>query len=507
VAPRRRRDGTCPVRAVAALPCRWLALASLCLLASTPGWALNRGLLVKELQLPKIALNLNVTFSTDELRIPSSATPQADLEQVDKALQQADTPDLHVRRAHLLEDLGRAREAMADYRAALQGLAQTITRDSHDAKAYGLLSEMLLATGDEAGALTCVEEALILDDKLPGPHDVSANLHVRQAVAAAGQGDAELAGFHFRAAEQEATAASRLAPADPHPIITRFLAKWLPLVMALQQDPRSGLAQIAKFEEISESLKPAARLAPSYPRLRAIAIICKLTPFFTVQMVSGLDTAIWQTLDDAQKRVLTSCRDELVALAAEVVALRSEMLLYAAIADWMMDDRKAAYQCLRAAADAEPARTGALETMVGLTAYEGQWPQALPLVDEIRRRRASGRAWVWSGRTQAEMGRWKPAEKAFIEATKYPDAVAMANLGLGVVLLHNNAAPSQALAPLRVAWEKAPDEPEVLYAYGVALALSGKLDEGRGYVSHALDLWPATPALQRVARELGIKPR
>jgi tetratricopeptide (TPR) repeat protein len=483
------------------------SLALLCLLAAAPSWALNRGVLVHELQLPRIALNLNVTFSTDELRIPSSATPQTDLEQVDKDLLKADTPTLRLRRAHLLEDLGRAREAADDYRAALQALAQAITRDSHDAGAYALLAEALLATGDEAGALTCIEEALILDEKLPGPHDASATLHIRQALAAAGQGDAELTSYHFRAAEQEATTASRLAPADPHPIVTRFLAKWLPLVMALQQDPRSGLAQIAKFEELSEALKPAARLAPHYPRLRAIAAICKLTPFYTVQMVTGLDTALFTTLDDPQKRVLTSCRDDLVALAAEVVALRSEMLLYAAIAEWMMGDRKAAYQRLRAAADAEPARTVALEAMVGLTAYEGQWAQALPLAQEIRRRKASGRAAVWNGRILAEMGRWKPAEQAFIEATKYPDAVAMANLGLGVALLHNNAAPSQALAPLRVAWEKAPDEAEVLYAYGVALALVGKLEDGRQYASQALGKWPATPALQRVARELGIKPR
>lgn len=487
---------------------RWLwAACGLALALAAPGWALNRALLTKELQLPKIALNLNVTFSTEELEIPVSATLEADLAATEKALEGGATPELQAKRARLLEDLGRRDEASASYRLALDELVGVITREPTNAAAYALLAQVLLAVGDEPGATACAEEALILDDKLPGPHEVAARLHVRQALSASGQGEAELAALHFRSAEQEASLASRLAPRDPEPVVTRFLVKWLPLVMALQQDPRSGLAQIAKFEETSEALRAAVALAPHYPRLRAVAIICKLTPFFTLQMVSGLDVGLWKGLDAPQQRVLTSCRDELLALAAEVVEVRSEMLIYAAIAEWMMDNRKAAYQRLREAANAAPNETAALETMVGLTAYEGQWTQALPLAEELLKRRTTGRTWVWIGRIQAEMGRWRPAEQAFAEGTKYADAEGMANLGVGVVRLRSNAAPTQALAPLRVAWEKAPEEPAVLYAYGVALALSGDLDQGRKHVRQALDQWPAAASLQRVAKELGIDSR
>lgn len=474
---------------------------------AAPGWALNRGLLVKELQLPRIALNLNVTFSTDELQIPLSATPEADLAATEAELAKGEAAELLARRAQLMQDLGRAEEAGAEYRKALDALVRAITIDPRNAKAYALLAEVLLAVGDEPGATACAEEALILDDKLAGPHEVSARLHLRAALQASGRGETELAGLHFRSAEQEAALASRLAPNDAQPVATRFLVRWLPLVIALQQDPRSGLAQIAKFEETSEALKAAVALAPHYPRLRAVAIICKLTPFFTVQMVTGLDVGLWKTLDAPQQRVLTSCRDDLVALAAEVVEMRSEMLIYAAIAEWMMDNRKATYQRLREAANAAPNETAALETMVGLTAYEGQWTQALPLAEELLKRKTTGRTWVWIGRIQSELARWRPAEQAFAEATRYEDAQWMANLGVGVVRLRGNAAPTEALAPLRAAWEKAPDEPEVLYAYGVALALTGDLDQGRRCVAQALEQWPATANLQRVAKELGIGSR
>jgi len=39
----------------------------------------------------------------------------------------------------------------------------------------------------------------------------------------------------------------RLAPNDPHPYVMLFVAKWLPMVLELRLDPKSGLSQLGRF--------------------------------------------------------------------------------------------------------------------------------------------------------------------------------------------------------------------------------------------------------------------
>ena len=125
----------------------------------------------------------------------------------------------------------------------------------------------------------------------------------------------------------------------------------------------------------------------------------------------------------------------------------------------------------------------------------------------MNKRSTSGRILVWIGRIYGEQGKWKPAEDSFRQAATMADEVPMANLGLGVTLLKTGAPVSDALVPLRTAWEKGANEPEVLLAWGVALALNGQLIEGRDYVRQALAQWPPSPGLDRVAKELDIKPQ
>ena len=142
--------------------------------------------------------------------------------------------------------------------------------------------------------------------------------------------------------------------------------------------------------------------------------------------------------------------------------------------------------------------------MIGFLAYEGNWKRAQEVAEQVLQRRPSGRAYTWLGRIHAEQGRWRQAEEAFRLAISYQDSVGLANLGLGVVLLKGGAAPMEALGPLRTAWEGGQHEPEILLAWGVALALIGEMEEGRSHVRRALEAWPETPGLQRLAREMGL---
>ena len=482
-------------------------LAALCLLLPCFGahCAVNRAVLVRELQLPKISLNLNITFSTSDLRIPISTDPEADITKVGKELETSDRPELHLRLARLLSEARRYEESGVHFRLAIGGFSKLLEKEPKNARAHQQYAEALIAMGEDEEAAVHIEKALILDASLWRAHELSADLHAKHAVLAHNQGMRELMRSHLAAAEEEAKEAVRLAPEDPRPLVMLFVTKWLPAVLELRLDPTSGLRQLGKFEEMSEILKKAAELAPTHGKLGHFAISCKLTPFFTAQMIKGLDAGIWGDLDEQQRRILTSCRDEFVALARATPELRSRALLFAGVTCFMMDDPKAMYEHLRAAADADPEGAYALEATIGFLAHEGKWAQAQEVAEEVRSRKPSGKAHTWIGRIYAEQGKWKQAEEAFRLAMSYSDSVGLANLGLGVALLKSNANPMEALIPLRTAWEQGRNEPEVLLAWGIVLALVGEVEEGKKYVQEVLLMWPPSPSLDRVAREFGIK--
>ena len=309
---------------------------------------------------------------------------------------------------------------------------------------------------------------------------------------------------HFAFAVENASEAMRQNPQDPHAMMAAFWARWFPLVLELNNKPETGLQQLAKFEELGELLKKVYTVVPSFHKLRSVSVICRLTPFFTTQMTNGLEKGLWTKLDEQQQRVLTNCRDELLVLGNEIVEMRTSSLMFAAVSAWMMDERKSTYLYLRQAADAAPVETDALELMAAFYAYESNWKQAQVIVEEALKRKDTGKLLVWSGRVKAEQGRWKEALEDFKKAVTYDDCVSLANLGLGVSLLKTGAPVADTIVPLRTAWEKGANEPEVLLAWGVALALNGQLEEGRSCVADALNRWPRTPSLDRVAKELGL---
>lgn len=480
--------------------------------AQVPLWAApqrvpDRNVLIRELQLPKISLNLNVTFSTSELRIPPSATPEEDIARLSEELQQEGRADLHLRLARLCASVGRYEEAGMHYRVAAAGYEDLVRREPRNARAYQEFAETLIALGEDHEAAELIEQSLVLDGTLWRTHELAADLHAKQAVLAYSHGVPALMRSHFAAAEEAAGEAVRLGPDKPQPLVTLFIAKWLPAVLELRADPRAGLRQMGRFEEMSQILKRAAALAPAFPRLQRYAIACKLTPFFTAQMVKGLDKGLWEELDEQQRRVLTSCREEFLTLATAAPELRVDSLVFAAVACFMMDDRKGLYDHLRAAADADPTRSEALELSIGFLAYEGKWQQAQRIAEEIIARTPSAKAHTWMGRIHAEQGKWKQAEESFRAALRHDDTAGLANLGLGVVLLKGGASPLEALGPLRAAWEQGRREPEILLAWGVALALIGEVEEGRGHIRQVLAIWPPSPGLERLAREFGIDPK
>lgn len=473
-------------------------------LRAAPGKAPDRNVLIRELQLPKITLNLNVTFSTSELRIPPSATPEEDIAELSEELEQEERPELHRRVGRLYAAVGRYEEAGMHYRLAAAGYEELVRHEPRNARAHQEFAETLIALGEDHVAAELIERALVLDETLWQTHELAADLHAKHGVLAYSHGLEGLMRGHFEAAEEAAREAVRLAPEEPRPLVMLFIAKWLPSVLELRSDPRSGLRQLGKFEEMSQILKRAAALAPEFPRLQRYAIACKLTPFFTAQMVKGLDEGLWKALDEQQRRVLTSCRDEFAALAEAEPDLRVESLTFAAVASFMMDDRKGLYDRLRAAADADPTRTDALELKIGFFAYERRWQQAQKVAEEMIARRPSAKAYTWIGRIHAEQGNWKRAEEAFRTALEHDETAGLANLGLGVVLLKGGANPMDALGPLRTAWEQGRREPEILLAWGVALALIGEIEEGRRHIQEVLAIWPPSPGLERLAREFRI---
>lgn len=498
----RRKPGGTAAFAGGAFP----TLAVLCLLAALPTHALNAKVLIDGLQLPKINLNLNITFSTGDLRVPESADPQGDIARLLEQVKLGARPDLHLKLARLYMMVGKGDEAATQFQLAVAAYGRLLDQDPKNAQARVEYAEALIALGDDENAADQIERALILDENLAKAHELSADLHAKHAVLAYNQGQDGLMRAHLEAAELEATEATKLSPQDPRPLLMLFVVRWLPAVFELRDNPLSGLEKLSGYEELSGILHKAATLAPEVPRLRQYAIACRLLPFFAAQMVKGLDKPLWGELNDNQKRVLSGCRDEYLALAQDLPELKADALMFAGVTSFIMGDRTALYQQLQDAANADPKRTEALEVTVGFLAHEGKWSEALQAVEEIRKRRPSARAYTWQGRIYAELGQWEQAETAFRLATSYPDADSTAYLGLGVVLLRSGADPAEALGPLRTAWEQGQDEPEVLLAWGVVLALVGEVEEGKRYVSQALSLWPPSPALRPLAREFGLEP-
>ncbi len=503
-APRRTAGGPTSVLALA-LPLLALATAS-APSASAPGAdvPVNRAALVKELQLPPISLNLNLTFDPRDLRLPVSQTPEPDLAKVRQQLQITDRAPLHLQAARLLVQLGRDQEAAAEFTAAAKGYPQLIASEPKNAMLQAEYAEALLALQEDEKAATAIENALIADDKLAKAYELSADLHLKHGVVAYGQGLPEWMRSHFAAAEEAAQQAVTLAPDDPHAYVMLFLAKWFPAVFELNKSPRSALQNLPRYEEMSELLKKAASLCPTYPRLRQFAIACKLAPFFAAQMLKGLDTPLWGDLNEEQRRVLASCRTEFVAFGNEVVEYRAAALLFAGVAAFMSDDRQGAYDNLRASADADPKSVSGLEVTVALLTKERKWDKAGEVAEEIRRRKPSGKVNAWIGRILAEQGKLKQAQEAFEAAIGFTDATPMANLGLGVVMLKAGAGPLEALLPLRLAWDSSADLPEVALAWTVVLALIGETAEAKRRAKEALTAWPDSEPIQHVAKELGV---
>lgn len=485
---------------------RCLVLTVLCLLAALPVHALDQKVLIDGLQLPRINLNLNITFSTGDLRVPESADPQGDIAKLMEQVKLGARPDLHLKLARLYLAIGRGDEAASQFQLAAAAYSRLLEQDGKNAQARVEFAEALIALGDDERAADQIEQALILNENLAKAHELSADLHAKHAVLAYNQGQDGLMRAHLEAAEMEAAEATKLSPQDPRPLLMLFVVRWLPAVFELRDNPQSGLQKLSAYEDLSGTLQKAATLAPEVPRLRQYAIACRLLPFFAAQMVKGLDKPLWGELNENQRRVLSGCRADYLALARDVPELKADALMFAGVTSFIIGDRAALYQQLQEAADADPTRPDALEVTVGFLAHEGKWSEALQAVEQIRKRRPSARAYTWQGRIYAELGQWEQAETAFRVATSYPDADNTAYLGLGVVLLRSGAGPAEALGPLQVAWEKGEDEPEVLLAWGVALALIGEVEEGKRYVSHALSLWPPSPALRPLALEFGLEP-
>ena len=489
------------------------ALAALCALAAVAcvvpalAQAPNRALLVKELQLPPISLNLNLSFDPADLRIPPAADAEAEVKKLQEQLKANDRPDLHLALAEVFMQQRKDDLALLHYEAAATGYQKLAQADSKNAADHLGYAQALLALGDDEGAAEAIERGLVLDDKLWKAYELSADLHSRHAVLAYNQGFMDLMNSHLAAAEEAATEAVKLGPDDPHPYVMLFLAKWLPAAFELHRDPHSGLANLPRYEEMSELLRKAADLAPHYPRLRQFATACKMAPFFTAQMLKGLSAGIWKDLDQAQQRVLSSCRDEFLALSNEAPDYRGSALLFTGVSAFMMDDRPAAYEYLAASAQADPQSTSALEIHIAFLTQERKWPQALELAQELVRRKPSSKASTWVGRIQSEEGRLKEAEEAFRSAAGLADATALANLGLGVALLRNNANPLDALVPLRTAWERAPDQPETWTAWAAELSLVGETAEAAKRLQEALVMWPDNQPLQHVAALLAPKPQ
>lgn len=480
-----------------------VAILSLALAAGS-GWAANRAVLVRELPFPRMALDLEIPFNPSELQVPPSANLEADIKALEAELAKGDQPELQLRMARLLRFAGRTQEAALYYRLAVGGYQALLQSEPENAQAHLGYSEALLQLGEDAEAVAHLEEALCLDETLWKAHTLSAEIHVTRATAWYARGDMVRAATHLAYAEEEAKEAVRLAPTEAEAKVTLFITRWVPVLLDLQRDPRMGLTQLGTYEELSELLKQAAQLAPHFPRLRFFAITAKLTPFFAAQMLEGYDKGLSDKLDQSQRRVLTACRDEYVALANEAPGLRSEALLFAGLACFMLDEEKPMLEYWRASADAAPTSTTALEAMLGYLASKGRWAQAQPLAQEMHQRRPSGKSQCWLGRILGEQGKWKLAEEAFRSAISYQDAIGTANLGLGVVLLKSGADPAAAIPPLRVAREKLGEDPTALLALGVALVLAGQEQEGKSHVRRALEMLEPSPATEKISRELGL---
>jgi len=470
----------------------------------TPAGAVDRGVLVAALRLPPITLNLNVTFATGELKIPISTDPVADIARAREELAKEDRPEVRLRLAKLLSAAGQGEEAGAQYRVALQGLSELVGAEPKNAMAHTYYAEALLAIGDDGEAAAHIEQALIIDANIWQTHLLSAELHSKHAVLSLNQGMVNLMQGHLKAAEAEAQEAVRLAPKEAQPLVTLFVAKWLPLVLQLRADPTAGLKSLGSFEEMGELLRRAAELAPDYPRLRQFSVAAKLTPFFAVQMVKGLEKGIWDDLDQQQRRILTSCRDELQAIAAQVPALKAEVLMFLGVTTFMMGDKPRMYALLRESADSDPTGTAALEAMVGFRAHEKDWNEAQKTAQEANTRRPSGRTHTWLGRIYAEQTKWAEAEQSFRVALSYGDSRGLANLGLGVVMLRNGADAAVAVAPLSAAVASGQAQAEAVLALGISQCLAGDLTSGKKNVRVALQMMSLTPELERAAKELGI---
>ncbi len=491
----RQGPGTLPGLAVC------VAFACLCV---SPALALDRGVLVEALRLPPITMNLNVTFATSELKIPLAKDPAAEVTATRAQLAEDDRPSLHLRLGKLLTSLGRTEEAGAEYRIALQGFSELVEKKPDDAMSHAQYAEALMAIGDDAEAASHIERALILDSSLWQAHQLSADLHSKHAVLALNQRMVNLMQGHLRAAESEAQEAVRLAPQEAQPLVTLFVAKWLPLVLILRADPASGLKSLGSFEEMGELLKKAADLTPDYPRLRQFSVAAKLTPFFAVQMVRGLEKGVWEELDQQQRRILTSCRDELQALAAQAPELKADALLFLGVTTFMMGDKPRMYALLSEAANADPTGTSALEATIGFQANEGNWEAALKTANEAVTRRPSGKAYTWLGRIYSEQSKWKEAEQSFRVALSYRDSTGLASLGLGVVILKSGGNAATALEPLHTAVASGQAQPEALLALGVAQCLFGDMANGRKTARQALSMMATTPELERAAKEIGV---
>lgn len=480
------------------------AVSILLLVACLPALGLDNAVLLKALQFPSISFNLDVSFPIRDIRIPPSADPSADIARLRERLRTEDSPDLHLQLARLLLWTGDEEQAIVQFRVATDGYVKLLEQDPSNAEAHIGFAEVLIATQEDAEAAQHIEEAFIADDKLWRAHELASYLHSKNGVLAYNEGIRWLMESHFAAAETEARTAMELAPNEPMGHLSLFLSKWLPALLELRENPSEGMKQLGRYEEISELLRKGASLAPKFPKLQQHAISCKLAPFFAAQMVKGIAEPIWADLDDQQRRILTSCRDGYIELTQTNPELRAQLSLFAAVAEFMMGNRPRMYELLEIAAAAEGKSTGALQTLVGFLVHDAKWPEALKAAEELQQRDPSGIAYTWLGRVYGEQGKWKQAEEAFRVALSYEDVHAVANLGLGIVLLKSGADPQKALQPLQAALAQLPGDPEMLVVWGIALVLNGRAQEGTDQVSLGLAELPQSPVRTALAKELRI---